>query len=135
MSWFVDLLKAFGGVCRTAALDSTLWRVQGSRITIDLKGVPELQKPGGAVFLKGPDLRVPVLVVKKPDEGYLCVENRCTHMGRKLDPEPDGSTLRCCSVSHSTFDYHGNKRTGPAKGPIRVYQAQQVGEDLVINVT
>ncbi|MBI5571773.1 MAG: Rieske (2Fe-2S) protein [Desulfomonile tiedjei] len=134
MSWIVDLLKAFGGVCRTAALDATMWTVQGSQITVNLKDVPELQKPGGAVFLKGGALRTPVLVVKRPDDGYLCVENRCTHMGRKLDPEPDGTTLRCCSVSHSTFDYQGNELTGPAKGPIRVYPSQQVGSDLVISL-
>ncbi len=56
-------------------------------------------------------------------------------MGRKLDAEPDGETLRCCSVNHSTFDYEGNKLSGPAKGPIQVYHSQEVDGNLVISLT
>jgi hypothetical protein len=43
-------------------------------------------------------------------------------MGRKLDPMGRDPILRCCSVSRSTFDYHGNVLSGPAKSIIQVYQ-------------
>jgi cytochrome b6-f complex iron-sulfur subunit len=134
MSWIVDFFKALAGVCQTIPLDSAVWDVQGSRITINLKDAPELQAPGGAVYLAGKDLSAPVLVVKRPDQGWLCVENRCTHMGRKLDPEPDGKTLRCCSVNHSIFDDKGNKLKGPAKGPIKVYHSEEADGKLVISL-
>jgi cytochrome b6-f complex iron-sulfur subunit len=135
MSWITDFLKSLAGICRTKPLDAHMWDIQGSRITIDVKNVADLQQPGGAVFLKGKGLPVSVLVVRRPDSGWLCVENRCTHMGRKLDAEPDGKTLRCCSVSHSTFDYQGNKLRGPAKGPIQVFNSQEVDGNLVISLT
>lgn len=132
MSWIVDFFKALAGVCRTQPLDAAKWDVRGTQITVNVNDVPELREQGGAVFLKGKALPVPVLVVKTSSQGYLCVENRCTHMGRKLDPEADGKTLRCCSVSHSTFDYQGSRLTGPAKGPIHVYRSQEVDGNLVI---
>lgn len=135
MSFIVSFLKSLAGICRTKPLDPALWEVQGTRVTIAHKDVPEFQDPGGAVLLQGKGLRTPVLVVSTQDRGFLCVENRCTHMGRKLDPEPDGHTLRCCSVNHSTFDYQGNKLTGPAKGQIRVYPHEEIEGRLVVDVT
>jgi cytochrome b6-f complex iron-sulfur subunit len=134
MSFFIDFLKSLAGICRTQPLSPDMWDLHGSKITIDLNNAPELGNPGGAVLLQGKGLRVPVLVVRTPDRGYLCIENRCTHMGRKLDPEPDGQTLRCCSVNHSTFDYQGNKLTGPAKGPIPVYRYEEDHGSLIIKL-
>jgi cytochrome b6-f complex iron-sulfur subunit len=134
MSFLIDFLKSLAGICRTKPLTPDKWDVQGSQITIDVKDIPELAIAGGAVLLQGKGLRAPLLVVRRPDDGYVCVENRCTHMGRKLDPEPDSQTLRCCSVSHSTFDYQGNKLAGPAKGPIRVYPHKEDSGKLVVNV-
>lgn len=135
MSSILDLLKAFAGICKTRPLDQGFWKIRGSEVTIDLKDIPELQKTDGAVYLKGQTLSVPILVVKRQDNDYLCVENRCTHMGRKLDPEPGGKTLRCCSVSHSMFDDRGNKLTGPAKGPVKVYPSREIDGKLVIDLT
>jgi nitrite reductase/ring-hydroxylating ferredoxin subunit len=134
MSSILDLLKAVAGICKTQPLDQGLWNVRGSEITIDVKNIPELQKSDGAVYLKGQTLSVPVLVVRRQDNSYLCVENRCTHMGRKLDPEP-GGILRCCSVSHATYDDQGNKLTGPAKGPVRIYRSREIDGKLVIDLT
>lgn len=135
MSRILDLLKAFAGICKTQPLDQGFWQVRGSEVTIDVRNIPELQKADGAVFLKGQTLSVPILVVRRQDDSYLCVENRCTHMGRKLDPEPGGKLLRCCSVSHATYDDQGNKLTGPAKGPVKVYPSREIDGKLVIDLT
>lgn len=134
MSFIVDFLKSVAGICRTQPLDPSAWHVQGTQVVIALKDAPQLQTQGGAVRLDGNGLPGPVLVVKQPENGYLCVENRCTHMGRQLDPEPDGKTLRCCSVNHSTFDYAGNKLTGPAKGPVKTYRHEERDGNLIIDL-
>jgi nitrite reductase/ring-hydroxylating ferredoxin subunit len=115
----MDFFKAVAGICATKPLETDKWERDGAFIKVRVNAVPELQSLDGAVYLSGKGLPKPVLIVKKP-EGFLCVENRCTHMGRKLDPMSDGS-LRCCSVSHARFDQQGNKLSGPASGPVRVY--------------
>jgi hypothetical protein len=55
-------------------------------------------------------------------------------MGRKLDPVPGQPVLRCCSVNHSTFDFQGQKLTGPAKGPVTVFGTEIKNGNLVINL-
>jgi nitrite reductase/ring-hydroxylating ferredoxin subunit len=130
----VDFFKALAGICRTLPLDPKHWEVEGSRVTVHFNDVLELSRPGGAVYLKGSGLKVPILVVRTND-GCLCVENRCTHMGRKLDPEPDGKTLRCCSVSRSTFDYRGYKIAGPANGPVKIYSSRVDNGKLFIELS
>lgn len=122
MSTVVDFLKALAGICRTEALSPQLWRMEEGKATIELSQVPQLQDPGGAVYLSGKGLKVPILVVKGDDGEFHCFSNRCTHMGRKLDPTDGQPSLRCCSVSHSTFDHAGNVTSGPAKGAIPLYQ-------------
>jgi cytochrome b6-f complex iron-sulfur subunit len=134
MSFIIDFLKSVAGICRTEPLDPARWDVRGTQVTVALGDIPALLAPGGAVRLEGKGLSAPVLVVKQPDGGFACLENRCTHMGRKLDPEPDGQTLRCCSVSHSTFDHQGNKITGPAKGPIRIFRHEEKEGNLIIDL-
>ena len=105
-----DFFKSVFGICETGELDHDLWRIDGSEARITIGQVPQLQQPEGAVYLKGKGLKYPVLVVKAEGERYIAFTNRCTHIGhRKLDPVPGESTLRCCSVNHSTYDYEGKR--------------------------
>jgi nitrite reductase/ring-hydroxylating ferredoxin subunit len=134
MSWISDFFKALAGICKTSPLDSQHWKLENSRITVELDKVPELKKSGGAVYLSGNGLSRPILIMKDNNGNFLCVENKCTHMGRKLDPDLTGSVLRCCSVSHSTFGLDGQKLSGPAKGPIKIFPHREHEERLYIEV-
>ncbi len=134
MSAIVDFFRAIAGICQTASLSPELWRVEGSSARVQVSNVPELQAAGGAVYLKGTGLSTPILIVKKQDGGYLCAENRCTHMGRKLDPVPGKEVLRCCSVNHSTFDFEGNKLGGPASKPLSLLKSKEENGELVIEL-
>lgn len=134
MSTIVDFLKAIAGICRTESLNPEFWSVQGSSARVRVSSVPELQAAGGAVYLKGTGLSAPILIVKKQDGGYLCAENRCTHMGRKLDPVPGKEVLRCCSVNHSTFDFEGNKLGGPASKPLTLLKSEIENGELIIRL-
>jgi cytochrome b6-f complex iron-sulfur subunit len=134
MSGIVDFFKAIAGICKTQPLNPELWSKSDNTVTIKLGQVPELQLPGGAVYIKGADLKRPILIVRGNDNSYHAFRNRCTHGGRKLDPVEGKPVLRCCSVNHSTFDFDGNKLTGPAKGPIQVYKTEVQNDNLVIEV-
>jgi len=134
MSAIVDFFKALAGICQTGPLSPDSWELDGNRATIKIRDVPELQTPGTAVYLSGKGLKLPVLIVVDENGTYHGFSNRCTHGGRKLDPVPGKPVLRCCSVSHSTFDFQGNKLTGPANGPIQVYRTELENDSLVISL-
>lgn len=134
MGAFVDFFRALAGRCDTDPLDPSLWSFSDNKAVIEVGQVNELNEMGSAVYLKGQGLPMNLLVVNTGPQGYRAYENRCTHMGRKLDPRDDGGTLRCCSVNHSTFDADGNKASGPAKGPIKTFPAQVQDGRLVISL-
>lgn len=134
MSWISDFFKALAGICKTSPLGNQYWTLENSRITVELRGIPELKETGGAVYLSGNGLSKAILIMKDSDGNYLCIENKCTHMGRKLDPDSTGSALRCCSVSHSTFGLDGRKLSGPAKGPLKIFPHREDGGKLYIEL-
>lgn len=132
MSVIGDFLRSIAGISETKVLDPEQWQLDANVVTIKIDQVPELQLHGGAVCLKGKGLKDPVLVVCDHEGVYRSFSNKCTHFGRKLDPVPGKPVLRCCSVSHSTFDYLGNNLSGPAKEPIRVYLTELKNGELAI---
>lgn len=134
MPFILDFLKALAGVSSTKQLSPEFWRLEGNKATIKVDQVPELKRPGGAVYLSGKGLGTPVLVVRDEDGNYHGFSNRCSHFGRKLDPVPGKSVLRCCSVNHSTFDYSGANLTGPTTKPVKVYRTELKDGNLTIFV-
>lgn len=135
MSAIIDFLKSVAGVCQTNLLPSDLWDVKGDTVSLRVDDVPEFREPGGAVYVVGKGLAQPVFILRDPDgTHYRAFSNKCTHMGRKLDFDPDSGKLRCCSVSHSAFDLNGKKVGGPAKGPLSVYPAEVVDGVLKVKI-
>lgn len=134
MSILLDFIKSVAGVSKTKPLDQRHWQVNGDSITVNIDQVPELQTPGGAVYLTGNGLAEPILVVADDEGTFHAFSNRCTHFGRKLDPVPGKSVLRCCSVNHSTFDYQGANLKGPAKKPINTYRTELKNRALFIKI-
>jgi len=132
MSVVKDFLKALAGICETKPLGQSYWQLEGKRVRVRVTDVQELQKSGGAVYLRGKGLDTPILIVRSDDESYHCFSNRCTHMGRRLDPFKGEPAVRCCSVMHSTFDHQGRKLSGPAKKSIPTYSSRMEDDQLVI---
>ena len=130
----VGFFKAILGICQTSPLDAGLWTAEGNQVTVRLDKTAALIPVGGAARLEGKGLVSSVLVVHSGGDEYLAFENRCTHGGRRLDPVEGKEELRCCSVNHARFDYQGNKLSGPAKGPLKVYPVERRGEELVVTL-
>lgn len=126
--------KSVFGICKTPELPPSHWSLKGNEVRIQVDKVAELGEPSGAVYLKGKGLDVPVLILKSEDGKYRAFSNKCTHMGRKLDPVHGKEVLRCCSVSHATYDYQGNVIGGPAKGPLTVYEVLVMGNEIVVRI-
>ena len=131
----MGLIKKLFGICETKApADHLAWRVEGERILLDLSRLPELRDEGGAVCLEGKDLQTRVFVIRGKKEAFHALENRCTHMGRRLDPGEKPGQVTCCSVSGSAFDLSGNPVGGAAKRGVKSYGVVKEGEQLVVSM-
>ena len=131
----MSFIKALLGVCQTKPLSSDLWSLEEDKVRVKLSQMPEPLQKGGAVYLKGQGLDKPILILRTEDDQYLAFANRCTHLlGRKLDPVPGESVLRCCSIFHSTFDLEGNRFSGPARKPLTRYEVEKSDGDLIITL-
>ncbi len=133
MSAIVDFFKAVAGICATKPLEEGNWELEHDQARIHLDRVPELREVGTAVYLEGKGLDDRVLVVHAEDGELKAFSNRCTHAGRKLDPVSGEKKLRCCSVSHTTYDYNGENISGPGKRPLKVYRTEKQGDSLTIH--
>ena len=125
------------GICATPKpADEGCWTYCDGRVVIDLERTPELSEPLGALRLEKGGLPHRVLVVHGQDGTFHAFENRCRHVGRRLDPVPETDTVQCCSVSKSTYDYTGNVVSGPVKKGVSVYETH-LGDDgkLVIDLS
>jgi nitrite reductase/ring-hydroxylating ferredoxin subunit len=132
----MKFLKRLLGICETPQpVDSSCWDYADQTIRLQLDRTPELARPGGAVRLEGKGLPKRVLVVHGGDGGYHAFGNRCTHMGRRIDPLPDSERIECCSVSKSTFAYTGEPVGGAARRPLEVFPVKAAGHELLIPVT
>ena len=122
----MGLFKRIFGICETKLpKDMDCWRHSGRQVRIDLSRVPELAEPGGAIRIEGKGLPGRILILRGDEENFRAFVNKCTHMGRRLDPIPVSRTIRCCSLSKSTFDYSGKLVSGPAKRPLTALSVEK----------
>jgi nitrite reductase/ring-hydroxylating ferredoxin subunit len=134
MAILTGLFKSILGICETKPLASQFWDTEDGVVRVKMGSVAELSSKGGAVYLAGKGLDVPILIVRTEDDRYLAFGNKCTHGGRKIDHRPEESKLRCCSIGHSTFDYDGNVIRGIAKKPLRKYETEISEGDLLVKL-
>ena len=121
------------GICDTRRPgDGGCWDFADGNVTIDLTRAPELNHSGAALRLEGRGLPQRLLVVHHSDGGFRAYHNRCTHMGRRIDPLRKHNQLRCCSVNKSTFSEVGEVLAGPAKGSLKTLAITQEADRLVI---
>jgi len=123
------------GICETQPpLHSDCWSFKDSKVRIDLSRAPELAVSGGAIRLEGKALPVRVLVLRSENDHFRAFKNKCTHMGRRLDPLSDSSAIRCCSVSKSTFNKNGECISGPVQKALTPYEVTVKSDQLEIAI-
>lgn len=131
----MGILKRILGICETKPpLNAGCWNYSDGKVEVDLSQAPELKEKGASIRLEGGGLPARILVVCGIDGEYYAFKNKCTHFGRRLDPLPGQPQVRCCSVNKSTFDYAGEKVSGPAKGPITRYDVEAKENLLYISM-
>ena len=131
----MGIFKRLLGICSTRQpANAACWSYVEGKIHVELAEAPELQVPEGAIRLEGKGLPNRILVVRGPDEQLYAFRNRCTHMGRRIDPLPNTEKLQCCSVSKSTYDYSGQVMSGPTTDNLVKYPIIIEGNRLTISL-
>jgi len=131
----MSLIKKILGICRTSPpSDSSSWTFSNNIIEIDLERVPELSNTNGAIRIEGKGLPLKVLVFHGKDNTFHAIMNRCSHMGRRIDPVPDTDEIQCCSVMGSTYSYSGKVLSGPADNDLLVFPISQENNKLLIQI-
>jgi nitrite reductase/ring-hydroxylating ferredoxin subunit len=121
------------GICDTRRpQDGGCWEFANGTVTIDLTRAPELESGGSALRLEGRRLPQRLLVVRHSDGDFRAYQNRCTHMGRRIDPLGKHNQLRCCSVNKSTFSEVGEVLAGPGKGSLKTFAVTREGDRLMV---
>lgn len=129
----MGILKKIFGICETKKpKDPGCWILSGGRIEIDLNRAGKLAEQGGAIRLEGKGLAGRILVIQDDTGKFHAYSNRCTHMGRRIDPVPGSSDVRCCSVMGSVFNVKGEIVSGPAKENLKQYMTVKQGSILSI---
>lgn len=131
----MSIFKRILGICDTRQpADPTCWAYAGGALNIDLTRAAELAQTGGAIRLEGGGLPKRVLIYHAGDDVYKAFINKCSHMGRRIDPLPGTEKLQCCSVSKTTYDKSGNVLSGPGKGPLTSLTVEKKGSSLKIRI-
>ena len=131
----MKLLKRIFGICETSPpSDEGSWAYENHEISVKLGQMRALENPGGAVRLEGKGLPERILLLHGADGQFYAFANKCTHMGRRLDPLPGQDAIQCCSVSKSTFTYAGELVSGAAKNSLHTFPVVAENEELKIKL-
>jgi nitrite reductase/ring-hydroxylating ferredoxin subunit len=121
-----NIFQRLLGICVTKApANPGCWVAAQGAVTVNLAGAPELSSKGGAVRLEGRGLRQRVLLFRDDAGGLRALENKCAHMGRRVDPVPGEGVLQCCSVNAAAYDYSGTKIEGPGHGQLKALEVRE----------
>ena len=129
----MEFLNRILGRCKTGQIKRReSWAVMDNTVVVDLNLAPELKKPESAARIEGKHLKQRLLVVCDSNGEYHAFANKCSHMGRRLDPLPGTDNLECCSVGRSVFTLAGQHRSGLAKEDLTVFRVEKRQERIVI---
>jgi cytochrome b6-f complex iron-sulfur subunit len=73
----------------------------------------------------------PVVVINRPDKGYVALSRVCTHLGCLVEYQKDKKRL-LCPCHAGTFDLAGNVVSGPPPKSLQQYPLKVEGDNIVI---
>ncbi len=75
--------------------------------------------------------RIPILLGRDPNVGFIALSPRCTHAGGPVAWQSDRQQLRC-PYHGATFDRGGLPTGGPALQPLRRFSTRKDGDHVVV---
>jgi Rieske Fe-S protein len=103
--------------------DAYAFEADVNRVVVDLAKVPQLAETGGSVKIRDAALSAPLIIARTEEETYVVASIECPHRGVEVEYQPDRSEFECASLGSSDFALDGSRLGGPAKQPLRVFEA------------
>lgn len=116
--------------CNRITFSKWFWCVEDGTLKVDLNKVPEASK--NACRIEGESLPFKVMLASLNGE-YYAYENKCAHMGRCIDPDPEAGNFECCSVMGSKYALDGKVLGGPAKDGLHMLEVSV--QDNIVSIT
>lgn len=102
---------------------------------IDLSKEPVLSQVGGAVKIKNEANPQGIMVAHTGENAYKVVSLSCPHRGAEVEYDHKQSRFVCSSLGSSKFSLDGGLLKGPAKKPLKPFQANIQNGILSIKLT
>jgi len=112
------------GIGNTPEIPPGAYIIENGKIKIALDQAPSLAKVGGSVKITDPGLPEPLIIAHVTENEYVALSLKCTHRGVEIEYRPQEKILRCASLGHTRYALDGSKIKGPAKGPLKSYEAR-----------
>jgi cytochrome b6-f complex iron-sulfur subunit len=107
------------------------FRVEGTKLIIDLGKHPSLKETGGWAAFEAGDKKVIVLHPAEPS--YKAFENKCTHKAGPVYFMPKDGFMQC-DWHGSRFDTNGAVLKGPAEKPLPEFKTALEKDNLTVNL-
>jgi nitrite reductase/ring-hydroxylating ferredoxin subunit len=129
----MGILKKIFGICETRKPnDPGCWTYADGLLKIDLNRAGELLKTNSSIRIEGKEIPDRILVIRDETGIFHAYQNKCTHMGRRIDQVPNTSELICCSVMGSLFNAKGEIVSGPGKKNLVKYESFTDGSTMTV---
>ena len=73
----------------------------------------------------------PVIVINRPDKGYVALSRVCTHLGCLVDYQKDKKRL-LCPCHAGTYDLSGSVTSGPPPKALQQFPLKVEGDSIII---
>jgi len=114
--------------------NDSCWTFSDGKLEVDLNHAKELSVAGGAIRIESKKLPTRIIIFRGTDDKFYAFNNKCTHMGRRLDPVPGTKTVQCCSIGKTTFNYDGKAISGMGKNSLQKFTVEKSLDKLVIHL-
>jgi Rieske Fe-S protein len=113
----------FTKVGNTPSVNPDSFKIKDGVLIIDLSKDDNLSKIGGCVKIINSNIPDSLIIARVEDKRFEIASLLCTHRGVELEYNHSQSNFKCASLGGSTFTFNGEKLSGPAEKPIKIYTA------------
>ena len=108
---------------------------EGGRVVVQLGRVPALNEAGGAAAIVDKTLENNLIIARTAEDRFTVAANYCSHRQMALGYDHAKQRFYCSSLGGSEYDLDGKVLAGAAKEPLKLYQAELQGRNLVISLS